>query len=363
MGHQCCSKQKVKRGLWSPEEDDKLIRHITAHGHGCWRLQRCGKSCRLRWINYLRPDLKRGSFSEEEERTIIDVHRILGNRWAQIAKHLPGRTDNEVKNFWNSCLKKKLITQGLDPNTHNLLSSSTTHQPSRLTSSLSLSKNNNNNNNNDDDTCNPTFTVDTSSTSAVFLALQKTLLNNVQYFSTNTVNINNPQYPNLDFKAHTFNDHQNPSTVILTNYNNDHHKTTTTAPLDFARTTCSTETTTTTPVQLSSSSAFTILNDNYLSNWGSSAINIELPFDPQQPSQHQQICQGQVYKLVNHDHLLNISSSSADQQVAGNPTFDDVATSTNFDFDEFVNSHELMPPTPYSCSTLNSIDDQLAWQC
>ncbi|XP_042414656.1 myb-related protein 330-like isoform X1 [Zingiber officinale] len=131
MGHLCCAKQKVKRGLWSPEEDEKLIDHITKHGHSCWStvpkeagLQRCGKSCRLRWINYLKPDLKRGSFSAEEERIIIDVHRILGNRWAQIAKHLPGRTDNEVKNFWNSCIKKKLMAQGLDPKTHNLLSSS-----------------------------------------------------------------------------------------------------------------------------------------------------------------------------------------------------------------------------------------------
>ncbi|PKU61978.1 Transcription factor MYB86 [Dendrobium catenatum] len=128
MGHHCCSRQKVKRGLWSPEEDEKLVRYINTHGHGCWSsvpkqagLQRCGKSCRLRWINYLRPDLKRGSFTEHEERVIIDVHRILGNRWAQIAKHLPGRTDNEVKNFWNSCIKKKLIAQGLDPKTHNLM--------------------------------------------------------------------------------------------------------------------------------------------------------------------------------------------------------------------------------------------------
>ncbi|KAF5207561.1 Myb-related protein hv33 [Thalictrum thalictroides] len=91
-------------------------------------LQRCGKSCRLRWINYLRPDLKRGSFSAQEERIIIDVHRILGNRWAQIAKHLPGRTDNEVKNFWNSCIKKKLLAQGLDPKTHNLMPASSTQQ-------------------------------------------------------------------------------------------------------------------------------------------------------------------------------------------------------------------------------------------
>ena len=103
-------------------------------------LQRCGKSCRLRWSNYLRPDLKKGSFSEQEERTIIDVHRILGNRWAQIAKHLPGRTDNEVKNFWNSCIKKKLIAQGLDPNTHNLLTSSFSKAKNNITTCHNLNK-------------------------------------------------------------------------------------------------------------------------------------------------------------------------------------------------------------------------------
>ncbi|KAJ9140274.1 hypothetical protein P3X46_030941 [Hevea brasiliensis] len=123
--HSCCLKQKLRKGLWSPEEDEKLYNYITRFGVGCWSsvpklagLQRCGKSCRLRWINYLRPDLKRGMFSQQEEDLIISLHEVLGNRWAQISAQLPGRTDNEIKNFWNSCLKKKLMKQGIDPTTH-----------------------------------------------------------------------------------------------------------------------------------------------------------------------------------------------------------------------------------------------------
>ncbi|XAR67985.1 hypothetical protein NMG60_11002953 [Bertholletia excelsa] len=121
----CAAKPKLKKGLWSPEEDERLFNYITRFGVGCWSsvpklagLQRCGKSCRLRWINYLRPDLKRGMFSQQEEDLIITLHEALGNRWAQIAAQLPGRTDNEIKNFWNSYLKKKLLKQGIDPMTH-----------------------------------------------------------------------------------------------------------------------------------------------------------------------------------------------------------------------------------------------------
>ncbi|KAK8584401.1 hypothetical protein V6N13_109796 [Hibiscus sabdariffa] len=94
----------------------------------CWRavpklagLRRCGKSCRLRWTNYLRPDLKRGRLSESEEQLVIDLHARLGNRWSKIAAKLPGRTDNEIKNHWNTHIKKKLIKMGIDPVTHEPL--------------------------------------------------------------------------------------------------------------------------------------------------------------------------------------------------------------------------------------------------
>ncbi|XP_076940184.1 transcription factor MYB93-like [Bidens hawaiensis] len=121
----CCDENNLKKGPWTPEEDQKLIDYIQNHGHGSWRalpklagLKRCGKSCRLRWTNYLRPDIKRGKFSNEEENTILHLHSILGNKWSAIAGHLPGRTDNEIKNYWNTHLKKRLIQMGIDPMTH-----------------------------------------------------------------------------------------------------------------------------------------------------------------------------------------------------------------------------------------------------
>ncbi|XVF52005.1 hypothetical protein PTKIN_Ptkin04bG0230600 [Pterospermum kingtungense] len=122
----CCAEDaNLKKGPWTPEEDQKLVDYINKHGHGSWRtlpklagLNRCGKSCRLRWTNYLRPDIKRGKFTEEEERVIVNLHSVLGNKWSRIAAHLPGRTDNEIKNFWNTHIRKKLLNMGIDPQTH-----------------------------------------------------------------------------------------------------------------------------------------------------------------------------------------------------------------------------------------------------
>ncbi|XP_031265728.1 myb-related protein 308-like [Pistacia vera] len=124
----CCEKAHTNKGAWTKEEDDRLIAYIRAHGEGCWRslpkaagLLRCGKSCRLRWINYLRPDLKRGNFTEEEDELIIKLHSLLGNKWSLIAGRLPGRTDNEIKNYWNTHIRRKLLNRGIDPATHRPL--------------------------------------------------------------------------------------------------------------------------------------------------------------------------------------------------------------------------------------------------
>ncbi|KAF7816444.1 transcription repressor MYB6-like [Senna tora] len=117
MRKPCCEKEGTNKGAWSKQEDQKLVDYIRAHGEG---LHRCGKSCRLRWINYLRPDIKHGNFGPDEEDLIIKLHALLGNRWSLIAGRLPGRTDNEVKNYWNSHIRKKLMNMGIDPNNHKL---------------------------------------------------------------------------------------------------------------------------------------------------------------------------------------------------------------------------------------------------
>ncbi|KAK1697870.1 hypothetical protein QYE76_014567 [Lolium multiflorum] len=133
----CCEKEHTNKGAWTKEEDQRLIAYIRANGEGCWRslpksagLLRCGKSCRLRWMNYLRPDLKRGNFTGDEDELIIRLHALLGNKWSLIAGQLPGRTDNEIKNYWNTHIKRKLLSRGMDPHTHRPITADGANAPS-----------------------------------------------------------------------------------------------------------------------------------------------------------------------------------------------------------------------------------------
>ncbi|KAK6134836.1 hypothetical protein DH2020_031425 [Rehmannia glutinosa] len=114
----CCDKNGLKKGPWTPEEDMKLTQYIQMHGPEIGEPFQRMLSCRLRWTNYLRPDIKRGRFSFEEEETIIQLHSVLGNKWSAIAARLPGRTDNEIKNYWNTHIRKRLLRMGIDPVTH-----------------------------------------------------------------------------------------------------------------------------------------------------------------------------------------------------------------------------------------------------
>ncbi|MCD7471691.1 Transcription factor [Datura stramonium] len=143
----CCEKTGVKKGPWTPEEDIILVSYIQEHGPGNWRnvpsntgLLRCSKSCRLRWTNYLRPGIKRGNFTEHEEKMIIHLQALLGNRWAAIASYLPQRTDNDIKNYWNTHLKKKLNSKKVEGHDDGIHDEKNQQEGNSTSSSSSQSK-------------------------------------------------------------------------------------------------------------------------------------------------------------------------------------------------------------------------------
>ncbi|KAL2485077.1 myb domain protein [Abeliophyllum distichum] len=119
---------ELRRGPWTLEEDNLLIHYISCNGEGRWNslakcagLKRTGKSCRLRWLNYLKPDIKRGNLTPQEQLLILELHSKWGNRWSKIAECLPGRTDNEIKNYWRTRVQKQARQLKVDSNSNKFL--------------------------------------------------------------------------------------------------------------------------------------------------------------------------------------------------------------------------------------------------
>ncbi|BAT80052.1 hypothetical protein LR48_Vigan04g013200 [Vigna angularis] len=107
----CCEKE----GAWSSDEDQILLKYVELTGEGNWTdlperagLKRCGESCKHRWLNYLKPTIPRDNFLWDEQELIIRLHKLLGNRWSMIAGRLPGRSEDEIKKYWNTYLSKKV---------------------------------------------------------------------------------------------------------------------------------------------------------------------------------------------------------------------------------------------------------------
>ncbi|KAK4492036.1 hypothetical protein RD792_002826 [Penstemon davidsonii] len=131
-----------RKGPWTEQEDVQLVFYVNLFGDRRWDfiakvsgLKRTGKSCRLRWVNYLHPGLKRGKMTPHEERLVLELHSKWGNRWSRIARKLPGRTDNEIKNYWRTHMRKKAQERKKAKNTSPSSSSSS----SSSTSNISIS--------------------------------------------------------------------------------------------------------------------------------------------------------------------------------------------------------------------------------
>ncbi|KAL0801247.1 hypothetical protein Bca101_056423 [Brassica carinata] len=169
---------ELRRGPWTLEEDTLLTTYILHNGEGRWNiaakcagLKRTGKSCRLRWLNYLKPDIRRGNLTPQEQLLILELHSKWGNRWSKIAQYLPGRTDNEIKNYWRTRVQKQARQLNIESNSDKFFDAVRSFWVPRLIEKMEQNSSttygcpqNNNNNNNNNSLLPPTQSLESMST-------------------------------------------------------------------------------------------------------------------------------------------------------------------------------------------------------
>ncbi|KAJ8769748.1 hypothetical protein K2173_005954 [Erythroxylum novogranatense] len=207
---------ELRRGPWTLEEDTLLTHYIARHGEGRWNmlakcagLKRTGKSCRLRWLNYLKPDIKRGNLTPQEQLLILELHSKWGNRWSKIAQHLPGRTDNEIKNYWRTRVQKQARQLNIESNSKRFVDAVRRFWMPRLIQKVEQQASHS-----------PSSSCLTTLNSQSQAVTSPSIHSTVPSFPTSS---NIPQstfghYPSLESESEILSSNTNPGDASLTNY-------------------------------------------------------------------------------------------------------------------------------------------------
>ncbi|KAI9077436.1 hypothetical protein K1719_040639 [Acacia pycnantha] len=223
---------ELRRGPWTLEEDSLLIHCIAFHGEGRWNmlaktagLKRTGKSCRLRWLNYLKPDIKRGNLTPQEQILILELHSKWGNRWSKIAQHLPGRTDNEIKNYWRTRVQKQARQLNIESGSDRFIDAVRCFWMPRLLQKMEQNSSSSSSSSSSVINMNSENSLSPPQGEFTDIAANHTSTTTTTY-NNNNYNLNFPDHCSLHLQEPSFEISDNPASTalipqVLENYNNN----------------------------------------------------------------------------------------------------------------------------------------------